>query len=87
MDYNYKASEKVMNKIYFELADRYGWENVPYEYSETGYGKRTTKIEIPCWRYDIWFLKDLMIKYDLTLFDFKGNDTIFISCLEKYKAF
>ena len=72
MDYKYKVKEGIISEIFFELANR--WEE-PYQYGHRLY---TYKIEIPCWRYPKSKLKELMMDYNLTVFDFKNNDTIWI---------
>jgi len=76
MDYRYNVEKDIVSKIFYELANY--WDE-PYQY---GHRLHTYKIEIPCWRYPKSKLKSLMMKYNLTLFDFKNDDTIWI---EEYK--
>lgn len=71
MNYKYKASIKIINKIFSELSNRY---EETYKYGS----KYITKIEIPCYKFDIEYIKELFIKLNLTIFDFNKMDIILI---------
>ena len=57
-----KVTNKVMNKVFYSISDKYGWEEVPYVYSDSIFNSKTTHIEICMWRYDVKFIKDLFIE-------------------------
>ena len=71
------VTNEIMNKIYYSISDKYGWEEVPYGYSDTAFTGNTTKIEICMWRYDIKFINALFLDNGIDYVATK-NDTIFL---------
>lgn len=72
-----KVTYDIMNKIFYEISDKYGWENVPYEYSDTAFSDKTTRIEICMWRYNVIFISMLFIKYNIII-DIDKDSIIFL---------
>jgi len=72
MDYKIKCSYKKMNKVYFAISDKYGWENVPYVYN------KSTMIEIPMWRYTVKFISSLLTENDIEISKLTKDDIIFL---------
>ena len=64
------VTKKVMNNVFFAISDKYGWENVPYEYSDSAFSGVTTRIEICMWRYDLKFINNLFKENGL---DYEAN--------------
>jgi len=76
-EYEYEVSEEALNKIFWDVFDKYGYENCPYEYSKKGYAGKTTCLEIRCCRYSIKYIKDLLKKFGIK-FSGTKDDIIFI---------
>ena len=74
---NIAVTYEIMNKIFFEISDKYGWENVPYSYSANKFTERVGKIEICMWRYDVKFINKLFETYAIKSKVTK-DDTIFL---------
>ncbi len=78
MEYNLECSNKVMNKIFYSITDKYGWENEPYVYN------KSTKIEIPMWRYSVNFINLIIRENNIIIDKITKDDIIFLDSYNDY---
>lgn len=81
-DVNISVVYKDMNEIFYKICDEYGYDNQPYEYANNNtYNKRTIKIEIPMWRYDKKFIKNVFEEFgiDINFDNVDSNTSIFLN--------
>ncbi len=76
MNYDLECSKKTMNKIFYVITDKYGYENEPYVHN------KGTKIEIPLWRYNVKFIDSILRENNIITVKITKDDTIF---LDSYK--